>query len=369
MLVNNNIKEWDNPINPFNSMKVLFHAEQLKQISDGIFPPPVSCDTDGSNICNLRCVFCNSQVYRENHSYESMPPGHLIRLADFYASWGIRSTCIGGGGESLINPEIKNFIPYVHNKGIQVGLITNGTLLDDEYAMLTSEHARFVGISCNAATASTYGMMHGAALFNLVISNVERLNRIKHSLGSQLDTNLKFLIHPINYKEVYAVAKLAKDLGCSGVHIRPVAIEGVAGIDPGTGFDMSACRQEIEEQLDRAMTDFNDQNFKVYGVRHKMGDNMERVIRFKQCLATPLNLTFGADGWTYVCFNQRGKESMRLARHYPDPNEILKVWGTDQHKQILAQIKPAECPRCTYGLYHQLIEQAIRQDNMFRFFV
>lgn len=359
------VNEWDSPVNPFNSWKVLFHIDQLRKIAQGDFPPPNSCDMDGSNDCPLNCPWCNAQVYRKLTDYCDMPPGHMLKLADFFADWGCKSTCLGGGGESLVNPECKEFIPYAHNKGVEVGLITNGVFLDDDYARIVNEHNRFVGVSVDAGTRETYLKMKGADYYWQVISNIERMNKVKAQTNSQLDTNIKFLIHKLNYQEIYAAASLAKAIGCSGIHIRPMSIEGVPGISQK--FSLEDYMDEINMGIARAMQ-LNSPTFKVYAVQHKFGPNMERVVRFKKCLATPLNITFAADGWAYACFNRRGMGNFRIAQHYPDPEEVRKAWGSEAHKNMLEAISPQDCPRCTYTTYNEIIERGILRDDMFHKF-
>jgi MoaA/NifB/PqqE/SkfB family radical SAM enzyme len=373
--MNKNYKEWSNPLTAFNSLKILFHSDHLRMINSwlkdgGYLPPPITCDTDGSNACNQQCIYCNSQEFRGASDYASMPKGHLQKLADFYAKWGIRSTCIGGGGESLVNPEIRAFIPRVRNNGVEVGLITNGILLDEDYASIVNENCRFLGISCDAATPETYKRMRGTDSLATVQENLRRVNTIRVGRGTDLDTNIKFLIHPYNYREIHEAARIAKDLGCRGIHIRPVAIDDIPGVGDTLEkpFSMEQYLPEINEQIGRAFEDFDDESFSVFAIRHKFGDNLEKVIEFNKCRATPINLTFSADGWAYICFNVRGKKHLRLARHYPNPENILKVWGTDAHKKIIDSINPEECPRCTYTRYHQVIEQAIECDCMFHLF-
>lgn len=364
-------KEWSNPLTAFNSLKILFHADHLRKIASGEFPPPITCDTDGTNACNQKCFFCNSKKYRESSGFSSMSSEHLMRLADFYAEWGIQSTCIGGGGESTINPAIKQFIPKVRKNGLEVGLITNGTLLDNDYARIVNDNCRFLGVSCDAATEITYEKIRGTNDLKKVRKNLEKINSIRINKKTGLDTNIKFLINQFNYDEIFKAAKIAKELGCCGIHIRPVAIDNIPGLEKfikDGPFNLEQYLERINDQISKAFDELEDENFSVFAIKHKFGDRMERVIEFNKCRATPINLTFAADGWAYVCFNMRGQKNMRLAKHDPDPNDILSVWGTEKHKELLEVIDPIDCPRCTYTRYHQVIEQAIEKDCMFYMF-
>ena len=50
------MREWTNPYNPFNSMKVLIWREHLEGIVRQEFLPPVTADTDPTNLCNYNCI-------------------------------------------------------------------------------------------------------------------------------------------------------------------------------------------------------------------------------------------------------------------------------------------------------------------------
>ncbi|GAG22333.1 unnamed protein product, partial [marine sediment metagenome] len=122
-------KEWTNQWNPFNSAKALIWRENFEGIINGKFLPPISVDTDPSSLCNYDCIWCNATLCRSKKDVLSKK--HLLRLADFYLEWGVRSTCIAGGGEPLTNPAIDEFLNRLYLNNIQSSMITNGYLLSD----------------------------------------------------------------------------------------------------------------------------------------------------------------------------------------------------------------------------------------------
>jgi ssDNA-binding Zn-finger/Zn-ribbon topoisomerase 1 len=74
--------------------------------------------------------------------------------------------------------------------------------------------------------------------------------------------------------------------------------------------------------------------------------------------------TFGADGNVHICFDMRGRKDLILCSHYPDPREILKVWNTEFHKNMVKNIKVKDCPRCTFGPYNEIAEEVFIKDKM-----
>ena len=356
------MKEWTSEFNPFNSIKVLTHFNNLKSIYEGVFLPPISVDIDPTNICNHKCYYCNNAYYRHN-APQNMPEGHLIAIGKFISNWGVKAVCIAGGGEPLINQELKDLLPLLKKEGIESGLITNGSLLNKEYCSILKECSKWVGISFEASCKETYFKIRGIDNFNKVLKNISELNKYS------IHTTLKFLINPFNYREILDTAKIAKNIGCRSIQIRPIGIDNVLdknGNILDKNFNMKDQIKEIKDQI-TACFELEDKNFNIFAVTHKFGENFEKVIKFKKCLATPLFGVFGADGNFYMCFDNRGKH--KLGSHYPVISNILNLWGSKEHKELLKNINPNECMRCAASTYNQVFENCVINDLWFRNFL
>ena len=300
-----------------------------------------------------------------------MPPGHLLRLADAYAEWGVKATCIAGGGEPLCNAEVPGMIARLADVGVESAMITNGVLLYHAVADVLVEHSRFCGVSCDGATRETYAAMRGADHLPKVQEDIRRLCELKRQRGSRLQVTLKYLIHPYNYLELPVVARMARDLGCDCVHIRPAGLDNVPGVTDPTaqpGFDREGYAKAVNDLIAEAET-LAATGFDVRAQREKFGPQLERVIRFDRCRCTPLAGVFGADGWFHLCFSMRGREGYRLARHDPDPQAVIRAWGSDRHSELVRAIDPSRCMRCAFTGYNEFIEQAVCTDAMYRNFL
>ena len=364
------MKEWTNPYNAFNSMKILMWREQLEGIAKQVFLPPVTVDTDPTNRCNYNCIWCNAFDFITSGRKYTLPEDHLLRLADFYREWGVYSTCIAGGGEPLMNPGLNSFLERLHQNGIEAGVITNGLLMTDKHIETIARTCRWCGISMDAGTPGTYAKVKGIKnnkLFYKVVENIRKLTKKCEQYGSKCDVAYKFLLHPLNALEIFKAAELAKSIGVHDFHLRPVGWDNIA-ITKGRGpISFDNLLDDVNKQIEAAMS-LEDKNFHFYGIRHKFNPQMKRKVNFSRCWAPPLLATFGADGKCHLCFDMRGRKDLILCSHYPDPREILKVWGSQFHKDMIARIDPKTCPRCTFGPYNEIIEQVFIKDGMCRFF-
>jgi len=87
---------------------------------------PIHIQITPTNTCNLHCSFCSCDDVdkKKSISYEK-----IEEIFDICSKYGTKAATITGGGEPLIHPKINEIIRYAGKKGIECGLVTNGTLL------------------------------------------------------------------------------------------------------------------------------------------------------------------------------------------------------------------------------------------------
>ena len=386
-------KEW-NPSkrwNPFNSYKLLAQVERWKKIKRGRpLPPPVLITIDPSNICNLNCLWCNAELVRREWK-SSLSEKALFEIADFLPQWGedtgcqepgVQAICIAGGGEPLLNPATGNFIDRVVANDIEVGVVTNGTKIDEFVDSLSQ--AVWVGVSIDAATKETFNKLKGlppdSDLFDRVIENaailVDYAKMHNNKLGWKhpaYGVSFKYLLYKGNISEVYEATKLAKQIGCKNIHFRPA---GTTWDKLGTEREISFSRDDVslfKQQIAEAL-ELDDETFGVYGVTHKFNSQFASANYFCRChsifmtavIEPPVGKDAPKDSFTIgLCCDRRGDPKLELARNIESTQEIQKLWGSkghwDIHDRIIVQ---SECPRCTYQPHNEIFEQVVLNDSM-----
>lgn len=365
--------EWSDAhkYNSFNSYKGLTYFEQYRIIADWFakkkdvgLPAPVEASIDPIATCNLKCYYCNSQRYLRDNPDEMQGKKFLSYkemkdLIVFFKEWGVKGVCFGGGGESLMNKHTWSMPSLVAANGMQSAIVTNGTVMNDTIAM-EMQYCRWVGFSVDAADRETYEKIHGVDMFDTVIENISTLVERQRSKGFGMEIAFKFLILPENNHQIFEAGVLAKNLGVQDFHVRPVDLERKDYKGEPYEFDTGAINKQLQRchQLD-------DENYRVFTVRHKYRDNLQVCQNFNRCLASPLVLQCCTDGNSYVCVDHRIEERFRLGAFLPDGKEILKWWGSDEHRYLLDSIKPhEECSRCTWSAYNEQIEKTVLEDRL-----
>ena len=368
-------KEWSDKrkYNSFNSYKGLAWLEShYKPIAawwnnESIkLPPPIELSLDPGHLCNFACPHCNAQRYLIINKDEVpedkklMTKEHLKNLIDFMADWGVRGVCIGGGGEPLMNKAAWDLPSYIHSKGMKSSFATNGSLIN-EYVAKEMMNCRWVGVSVDSGTRETFKQVHGVDHFDRVIANLENLVKVKKETGSKVDIAFKFLITPQNWGDLYSACKLAKEIGVRDFHARPVDLERK---DFEQAMQLNYDIEEIQRLFQKCHELENGEEFRIFTVMHKYDPNFRVQHTFSNCISSPLMIQACSDGNVYVCADHRIEERFKLCSHFPEPEEIKKVWGGEKHKKLLKSIcVDKECGRCTYGEYARQIEELALQEG------
>ncbi len=362
------MKEWTDPFNSFNSMKGLLYRKWMEAISRGEFLPPVEASIDPAFNCNLDCVWCNSQNILKNNDLNKyiMTREHLFNLCRFLFDWGVLGFCFAGGGEPFLHPDLADVTEMLGELGADTAFLTNGTLIKERDIRMMVKYSRWIGISVDTSNRENYAKIKKVKpeVYDRVIDTLKNLVEHRNKMGSHLEISFKYLIHPDNAMHIYEAAKLAKEIGVDYIHIRPAAAENVLG---SSDYHFDFPLEMVNEQMKKSF-ELEDEKFRVFGIRHKFSNTMNLKRNFTKCLAPPLLINCGPDGHIYLCVDHRGKAPYSIGTHYPDPANILTFWGSEEHRNMMRCVNLDKCPRCTFGIYNEIIEKVIIEDRMCRNF-
>lgn len=107
-------------------IKVLRSTELLETIRELGIIPPIHVQLIPTNKCNLNCDFCSCSD--EDRTKEASLSDLYSIIADM-ARLGTQAVSITGGGDPMLHPDINDIIKTASSFDIDVGLVTNGTLI------------------------------------------------------------------------------------------------------------------------------------------------------------------------------------------------------------------------------------------------
>jgi MoaA/NifB/PqqE/SkfB family radical SAM enzyme len=362
--------EWSikNNYNSFNSeLKGLTFYEYYLAINEWRLGkrnaplPPIEVSLDPIHACNLKCSWCNASRYLQTDlEGRIMTNEHLINLTQFLVNWGVRAICWGGGGEPTLHPKLGEALELAASLGVENSIATNGTLFNDKLIDIAVRTCRWLGVSIDAGTKETYFAGRKIDMFNQATNNLRKLALKQKELKTNCDVAYKFLIFKENQHEIFEACKLAKELGVNTFHARPAsyAHQGMKEkIENPYNMDL------IQEQFSKCR-ELEDENFNVFLVVHKFNPDFSTKRNFTQCWTGPICIQLCADGWVYNCPDSRHLEQFRLGKHYPNPEEILKFWGSKKHYDLVFCEACKICDwRCTFGHYNHQFEELFIKNN------
>jgi MoaA/NifB/PqqE/SkfB family radical SAM enzyme len=363
---------WIDELNPFQKFKALCHYERMKKIKTGNFAAPVNialdlCQGTGAKkLCGgIKCNFCMSDL-EDYGETARIPRDILFDIPRFYREWGVLSLCLAGHHSDPLSYNHDDFVQFLrllYRNDIEVGINTNGYLLDHKLILDITRNCKWTGFSINAGLATTYARTTGSSEthFGRIIEHVEAMTA--HCREYKIDHPVcyKFLITDDNYLEVYDAIVLAKKIGCRQIQIRPTQLtpERTAKIDVAA----------VEEQMRHGLELFEHGVFGVYGIREKFTPDLKKRTP-KRCIATPLGSTWKADGDIVICPDRRWsahQPRMVLGNFIKEGLEaIRRKWGGPEHIAMIAEANKhiGDCIRCTAYWWHELYENSVENDPM-----
>lgn len=305
---------------------------------------PFVVEIDPTEICNMCCPGCISEDVL--HSGNSFSRDRLLSLAAEMVQAGVKAVILIGGGEPLAHPAVGGFMDYLGRQGIQIGLTTNGTLID-RYLDTISEQVRWTRVSVDAATAETFDALRppksGGSLFRRVIDNMTALAKKKKGrLGFSflMRTSADGFGIRSNIDDIYPAARLARDIGCDYFEIKP-SYRFAEGCDHflvrHEPADMEKARREIERCRELA-----GPNFKVImsiNLEHALnGLQISQPKAYRRCLTAELRTLVCPSG-VYVCPYFRAKDKFRIGQVRTLSFE--QMWRGPERRQVLERLDPS----------------------------
>lgn len=345
---------------PFDQLsKALVHADRLRAIARGELPPPVSVKLELTNVCNHDCHFCAyRRIVQDPAIRDLLPTALALDLVDDLAAGGVEGVMLTGGGEPLVHPGIGDVIARAGERGLQVGLISNGArlgrLADDVVRAL-----RWIRFSINGGDAATYAAVHGTteAAWHEVWRQVERAAR----LGG-VEVGVSIVVTARNHHGVVDLVRRARDHGARYAHVRP-AFEG-----PHTELE----RQLAPDEVDRCLAAVDDARlatpgFAVMVIHRRFAELVRPPARYIHCRSTPLVAYVLPTGAVSLCTLVRAAD---FNPKVPDPflgnlhdQRFFEIWDTPRHRALIAALSDSGCRRCHFATYNRALE-LIAEDRL-----
>ncbi|MBU1094448.1 MAG: radical SAM protein [Firmicutes bacterium] len=344
------IKDYNELVSPFVQTKVLIHNDKFEELKSDKVVSPITCEIDLTDgFCNNKCKHCffgtNSKsipIYMNTEVIKS-----VIKELHECNVRGIEFT---GGGEPTTHPDIKEIIAYTLDLGFDVGIITNGLLLNK--IMDVSDKLKFVRISIDAATPITYRKVHGVNSFNTVIENIRKLK----DAAPKCSIGLGYLIVPDNVSDIVDASILAAELGVDYIQYRPASLTYDVKKEVWT---------EAEDNVKKAIT-LKINNLQIFNAGIKWHHVVEER-KYSKCTTSSLVSVIKANGDIPLCVLKRNELASIIGNIYD--GGFIKNWYGEKHYELIDNINLKQCRKpCKHDSYN-IVNEAFNLDFYHKNFI
>ena len=156
-----------------------------------------------THLCNLRCKHCYQEEYN-NHMQKENFYIILDKLEEYLKDKELIPQINLTGGEPLSHPDFFEFAKEIKKRNIKLGILTNGTLIDEETAIkLRCLNPVFVQVSLDGIE-KTHDTIRGAGNFQKALRGIDNLK------AQNIKVLVSFTAQKYNYSEFKVLAGICK---------------------------------------------------------------------------------------------------------------------------------------------------------------
>ena len=362
----------------YSTSKALFHKEKILQLQKGKMIVPTEIQVDIEAFCNDNCSFCS---YRKEDGYNNemlkmiegepstdnkpigkpsvdsrIPDDIVLDIPRQMKEAGIMACEVTGGGEPTLHPKFTEFYRLLGEHGRDIGLVTNGSHLNDERIKLIQKYGLWVRISMDSATSDTHKLIHRTPNSDFE----RRINNIKKLLDGKRDNlivGISFIITPENVNEIESAARLFAKIGVN--HIRFSWMfdrQGTAGLTEKQIADCLELIPKLQSELD---TD----SFKIFNEKNRIQLYVTKN-DFKTCNFQKFVIAIGADSGCYPCCIMKYNKDYEYGNLKKNTlHEIVTSMNTEEFMKAL---DPSRCYPCWLSPRNASITNAIENPEKYK---
>jgi len=352
-------------MNRLSFEKVFYHTDKLNAFLKDGDCHPVHMIVGLTNRCNHACVWCYgydsiSEHYNDN---DFAPPGMIVDTVRQAAELGLRAVTLVGTGEPTLHREFAGIVRQIKATGVDVGLFTNGALLDDDKIQAVVDTHTFVRLSCSAADQEQHNEIHHAGRpgndFDRIVANVREV-LAKRGANPFPTVGVQFSVSHRNWRSLEAACRFWKEVGVDYFALKPV----YKNPDIMEHEENEAPLEEVLGLMRQAKL-LEDHRFTVYAKYAQF----ERVLSSKEqprgygkCHGQAFTTFLDPDGKLYICGNMHGKEQFSIG-NVLESGSFGAVWGGERRRSLLKGLDVGACPTgCRMDPLNLIIEDLLNQD-------
>lgn len=344
--MNTDLRQID--VRQFSADKILKHLDKVHEWFAGKNPSPITVELDMTNICNHKCPECVVNYFRINDK-SVLSPELAKKIISQLARNKIRGLIFTGGGEPLCNACTLEMVELSKSKGLDIGFITNGSLLNNRAAKVLLENCTWIRVSLDAGSQGVFALTHGVSgdEFDKVVNNIDALVRMKKKIKSDCTIGLGFLTSEYTKQDMLKAALLAKRLAVDYMQFRPMQVHD--------GGKFKYHWADVQSEISKCLK-YSGNGFKVLYSQHKyeMSHDPKFGRHYKKCYGHQFATVISASGKMYICCHTRGYDKYCIGDL--KKKSFRDIWGSKERADVVNKIDFRDCiPLCRDNTFNQIL--------------
>lgn len=303
---------------------------------------PLFAIISSTDRCNLKCQMCPR--YDKEIKLAEISFDDYKRLIDQMPY--LHSVSPVGLGEPLIHKDILDMIKYPKEKGIDVFLYSNGTLLNrgtsDKLLELGLDSISF---SVDGATEETYESIRIGAKFDQVMENITYLVNQRNKMKSEMHIVLQAVIMQKNMHELPDFIRLAKRIGVDAIGFGDVQYSFEIGISKkDQSLRMVEDKEKLQKLINETIKIAKELNIEILSLPQT--EQRTSWSSWNSCKYPWTYITINSNGMVRPCC---GTHKISMGNAFEE--SIKDIWNNERFIEWRRAMKssnpPNECKTCT----------------------
>lgn len=187
--------------------------------------PPRRASLQMTEACNLRCKMCSFWQYDGPRPSADRLKLIVRALEDL----GVKHINLWGG-EPYLHPDIAEIFRYIKERGFTLGIITNGTLLDEEKMQASLDYLDEITFSVDSPHAEVHDRIRGAkGAHEIIVRTIEELVE-RRGERTRPGLTIDCTVQRDNIDHVHEIIAFAERYGAD-VQLDPAQLHGYGNLD------------------------------------------------------------------------------------------------------------------------------------------
>lgn len=313
---------------------------------------PWSVEIHPTAKCNHRCIHCS---YKErNESRVEMPREMFMGLIDDLIRLKVRGVYFSGGGEPCAYPYLKEAVQKLHDNGVEVAIVSNGSLFEQMGLIEVADCFNYIALSVPSCTGAMFEKITGRDYMSRVL---ELPSKIKTKFGSESPVvGARVVVTNLIAKEVPFILETLKDKDFDYGIFKAVRDYEDRGL--GLSEEMT---KELEYEIEKIHNS---------GGIDRRFTNLDTIFTYKKPYQTSecchinymgLLAAVTPEGDVYPNITEIGNQEFRVGNI--GEKKFSDIWNSPAHEKVKEvsnkQWKSGQCKNCRAIGYNVIIENML----------